>query len=174
MEAGKTLYTTFRDTWENPPEAGHFILIKIEQGMMKYRFQSFTPYQVYVLPVQNQFILQIRDKKGVIREDVHVTMPDKWKVKVQQLIYDSQTRTYITEYQPHLFNMEVELDGIRSYFKVEKNTETKIYPYNPGIKAKGDGKSYLITQQQNYLPGETLSVSKPIYWVINTNPYKIT
>lgn len=150
----KMLHTpmgSFKGTWTDMPDKGHFIFANIYKNTMNYRYYPVMPFQVFLFKEYGVLTLQVVDKNGTIRKDAKVRLHKK------RIYYDriSQTYTINDESNKTKRVLTVELDGYQAFFDLEKHIVNPVWdddraPHRPEFY------SYLITDKNKYKFGESV------------------
>ncbi|NDV67210.1 carboxypeptidase-like regulatory domain-containing protein [Bacteroides sp. 224] len=148
----KMLHTpigSFKGTWTDMPEKGHFIFANIYKNTINYRYHPVMPFQVFLFKEYGVLTLQVVDKEGVIRKDAKV------KLHKKRVYYDriSQTYTINDESNKTMRVLTVELDGYQAFFDLQKHIVNPIWNNN-GSPHRPEFYSYLITDKNKYKPNE--------------------
>lgn len=169
-----TIFTT--NVWLEAPDTGHFIYFNIIEKDVVYRYESFIPYEVTIIPQYGAFTIQIRDEKGIVRSDAMATLfydsyyTDQGKAvkESREIFYDPAAKTYSIKIRPEEkknAKLIIELDGMRSFFLVDNNRieeerqrERESEQKNPKIRFY----SYLITDKYSYRSEDTVRLKSYI------------
>lgn len=142
---------SFKGTWKDMPEKGHFIFANIYKNTMNYRYYPVMPFQVFLFKEYGVLTLQVVDKNGTIRKDAKV------KLQKKRIYYDrvSQTYTINDESTKTMRILTVELDGYQAFFDLEKHIVNPVWDDDRPAH-RPEFYSYLITDKNKYKPGESV------------------
>lgn len=142
---------SFKGTWTNMPEKGHFIFANIYKNTINYRYHPVMPFQVFLFKEYGVLTLQVVDDNGTIRKDAKVRLQKK------RVYYDrvSQTYTINDDSNKTMRILTVELDGYQAFFDLQKHIVNPVWD-NDREPHRPDFYSYLITDKNKYKPGESV------------------
>lgn len=147
----QTPFTRFANTWDEQPAAGHFLLATVEGNEVHSKYTSVIPFQVFIFKEYGKLSLQVIDSIGEVRRDAKVC------VNGRRINYEKETQTYTTSNhsrkEDHI--LTVELDKFRAVFDLTKNL-VEPWKGRHSYGNKPDFYSYLITDKNQYKPGETV------------------